>query len=217
MENKRVENKLGTRQPHAKSPMNSSTGGATRALHWSPPEGSLVIEERPAMRNPLGLRYGGEGLMRKVFAVPLLSILIVTSVNAQGTGGTKADGIEETRQQILKSEDLQNQALLKNDADLLGSMCADEVAWTNASGVLFNKAQMLADLRSGKQKNETIEHQDIRLHVYGTTVVVTGLSTSTYRYNGKTFVGSRRFTNVWIKQGGKWMLVVHHVSQIAGS
>ncbi len=82
--------------------------------------------------------------------------------------------------------------------------------------MLLSKTQMLADLRSGKQKNETIEHKDVRLHVYGTTVVVTGLSTSTYLYNGKTFIGSRRFTNVWINQGGRWMLVVHHVSPIAG-
>jgi ketosteroid isomerase-like protein len=155
--------------------------------------------------------------MRHFFAAPLLTLLILASVNAQGPGESKAGSVEETVQQVLKSEDLQNQALLKNDANLLGSMCADELAWTNASGVLLSKTQMLADLQSGKQKNETIEHQDVRLHVYGTTVVVTGLSTSTYRYNGKSFVGSRRFTNVWIKQGGRWMLIVHHVSAIAGS
>jgi ketosteroid isomerase-like protein len=161
------------------------------------------------------LEYRGEILMRRFFAVPLIAFALLAPVFAQGTGGSKSDVVEETKQQVLKSEDLQNQALLKNDADLLGSMCADELAWTNASGVLLPKAQMLADLRSGKQKNETIKHEDIRLHVYGTTVVVTGLSTSTYQYKGKTFIGSRRFTNVWIKQGGRWMLVVHHVSAVA--
>jgi len=153
--------------------------------------------------------------MRRFFAVSILTFILLASANAQGTGGDKPNALEETKQQVLKSEDLQNQALLKNDADLLGSMCAGDLAWTNASGVLLSKAQMLADLRSGKQKNETIKHEDIRLHVYGTTVVVTGLSTSTYQYKGKTFVGSRRFTNVWIKQRGRWMLVVHHVSAVA--
>ena len=153
--------------------------------------------------------------MRRFFALPLLTFLFLISASPQGTGGSKADAADETKQQVLKSEVLQNQALLKNDADLLGSMCADELAWTNASGVLLSKTQMLADLRSGKQKNETIKHEDIRLHVYGTTVVVTGLSTSTYLYKGKTFIGSRRFTNVWIKQSGRWMLVVHHVSAVA--
>jgi len=159
----------------------------------------------------------GKTIMRRLLALPLVMFLLLVSVNAQAAGGSKADPVEEIKQQILKNEDRQNTALLKNDADLLGSLCADELAWTNASGVLFNKDQMLADLRSGKQKNDTIEHQDVRLHVYGTTVVVTGLSTSTYRYNGKTFVGSRRFTNVWVKQGGRWLLVVHHVTPIAKS
>src|SRR5579872_4614168 len=153
--------------------------------------------------------------MRRFAAVPILSLAFLGFVSTLATFGSRADSVGETRRQVLKSEDLQNKALLENDADLLGSMCADELAWTNASGVLLSKAQMLADLRSGKQKNETIKHEDIRLHIYGTTVVVTGLSTSTYRYKEKTFVGSRRFTNVWIKQNGRWMLVVHHVSAVA--
>lgn len=155
--------------------------------------------------------------MRRLFALLMLTFLISGSAHAQGTGASKQDATEDTKQQVLKSEDQLNQALRINNADLLGSMCTDELAWTNASGVLLSKTQMLADLRSGKQKNNSIEHQDIRLHVYGTTVVVTGLSTSTYLYNGKTFVGSRRFTNVWLEQGGRWMLVVHHVSEVAKS
>jgi ketosteroid isomerase-like protein len=155
--------------------------------------------------------------VRRLIGLPLFLFLAAISVNAQGAGGSKADSVEEIQRQILKSEDQQNTALLKNDADLLGSMCAEELAWTNASGVLFTKDQMLADLKSGKQKNDTIEHQDVRLHIYGTTVVVTGVSTSTYHYNGKAFVGSRRFTNVWVKQGGRWLLAVHHVTPIAKS
>jgi hypothetical protein len=174
-----------------------------------------VIEQRPAPPNPRDLEYGGEIFMRRFFAVPLMTLALLAPVFAQGTSESKTGAVEETKRQVLQSEDLQNQALLKNDADLLGGICADELAWTNASGVLLSKTQMLADLRSGKQKNETIKHEDIRLHVYGTTVVVTGLSTSTYLYRGKTFVGSRRFTNVWIKQSGRWMLVVHHVSAVA--
>lgn len=153
--------------------------------------------------------------MRRLFAVLLLTFVCLALANAQATGGGKADAVEETKQQVLKSEDQLNQALRKNDADLVGGMCADELEWTNASGVLLTKVQMSADLRSGKQKNNSIEHQDVRAHVYGTTVVVTGLSTSTYLYNGKTHIGSRRFTNVWIKQGGRWLLIVHHVTPVA--
>jgi len=120
--------------------------------------------------------------------------------------------VDKIKSEILQKEDEQNHALLKNDADLLGGMCSDELAWTNASGVLLTKSQMLTDMRSGKQINSTIIHDDVRLHVFGNTVVVTGRSTSTYLYGGKKFVGARRFTNVWVKQSNKWLLVVHHVT-----
>jgi ketosteroid isomerase-like protein len=155
--------------------------------------------------------------MRRLFAVLLLTLVYLAPANAQATAGGKGDAVEETKQQVLRSEDQLNQALRENDGDHVSKMCADELEWTNANGVLLTKDQMFADLRSGKQKNNSIEHQDVRAHVYGTTVVVTGLSTSTYLYNGKTHVGSRRFTNVWIKQSGRWLLIVHHVTPVAES
>jgi ketosteroid isomerase-like protein len=148
----------------------------------------------------------------------LFSALILVLFGAKHTVAVprnQAEVIEATKRQVLQKEEEQNAALRDNDADRLGAMCADELAWTNASGVLLPKEQMLADIRSGKQKNANIEHEEVRLHVYGTTVVVTGMSTSRYVYNGKQAIGVRRFTNVWIKQGDKWMLVVHHVTPIA--
>jgi ketosteroid isomerase-like protein len=145
----------------------------------------------------------------------LLTTTLFGSVATQGNPNGQAATSEQIRRVILQKEDDQNMALLNNDATVLGDMCAEELAWTNASGILLSKAQMLADLRSGKQKNSTIVHEDVKLHVYGTTVVVTGISKSTYHYNGKEFVGARRFTNVWIKQGEAWLLVVHHVTPMS--
>jgi hypothetical protein len=130
-------------------------------------------------------------------------------------GCSSSKTAERVQQQILAKEEQQNNALLRNDAASLGPMCAAELAWTNSSGVLLSKSEMLTDLKSGKQRNSTIVHDDIRLHFYGDTVIVTGISTSHYQYNGKEFIGARRFTNVWIKQGGDWLLAVHHVTPMA--
>jgi ketosteroid isomerase-like protein len=160
---------------------------------------------------------GAKVIMRKVFLLAALTLISISLIRADALPRNKTQTLEATKQEILQMEEQQNEALRNNDADLLGAMCADELAWTNASGVLFPKEQMLADIRSGKQKNANIEHKDVRLHVYGTTVVVTGLSTSKYVYNGRQATGVRRFTNVWVKQGRKWLLVVHHVTPIATS
>ena len=158
---------------------------------------------------------GANIMMRKRVLVSVLILALFSATHAVALPRNKAEAVEEIKREILQKEEEQNEALRDNDADRLGVMCADELAWTNASGVLLPKEQMLADIRSGKQKNANIKHEDVRLHVYGTTVVVTGLSTSAYVYNGKQATGVRRFTNVWVKQGQRWLLVVHHVTPIA--
>jgi len=158
---------------------------------------------------------GANVMMQKRILVSLIIVTLFTATHAVAWPRNKAEVVEEIKRQILQKEEEQNEALRDNDADRLGVMCAGELAWTNASGVLLPKEQMLADIRSGKQKNANIKHEDVRLHVYRTTVVVTGLSTSTYVYNGKEATGVRRFTNVWVKQGQRWLLVVHHVTPIA--
>jgi len=140
---------------------------------------------------------------------------VLLAIFMLGCASTKNTTTEEVKKEILQKEDEQNNAMLKNDASLLGAMCADELAWTNASGVLLSKSEMLADLQSGKQRNSSIVHEDVRLHVFGDTVIVTGVSKSHYQYNGKESLGTRRFTNVWIKRGDDWLLAVHHVTPTA--
>jgi ketosteroid isomerase-like protein len=155
--------------------------------------------------------------IRKASFVSIMLLTMVGSVQVQSSSGKALETVEETKREILQREGDQNEALRTNDAARLGAMCADELAWTNASGILLAKEEMLADMKSGKQKNFTIKHEDVRLHVYGDTVVVTGLSTSTYQYDGHQATGVRRFTNVWVRQDRKWLLVVHHVTPVAKS
>jgi hypothetical protein len=90
--------------------------------------------------------------------------------------------VEEIRKEILEVEEVRNQAMLKHDTAPLERMYADDIAWTNPSGDVLSKAQILADLQTGKQKRYSIIHDDIHRSVYGNTVVVTGRSTSELQY-----------------------------------
>ena len=148
--------------------------------------------------------------MRQVLIFTLLVFAVVAPAKGQRTAGDKTDA--EIQKEVLKVDDELNQAGLNGRADAFGRILADDVAWTNANGEILTKAQILDDFRSGRRKMHTLKHDDIRLHVYGNTVVLTGRSTSTYEYKGKEAVGARRYTSVYVKQDGAWRLVVHHVT-----
>jgi len=144
----------------------------------------------------------------------ILTAALAVSACAQSTPGNNANTADEVRQQILAMEHGLEQALAANDMETLGRIYSDEYVYTNASGELLTKSQFLADLQSHKHKILEVKHDDIQLHVYENTVVVTGISTSKFEYKGAVTAGPRRFTNVYVKQEGQWKLAVHDVTDI---
>jgi ketosteroid isomerase-like protein len=118
--------------------------------------------------------------------------------------------VEQLKAEVLHVEEIRNKAMLEHDTSVLKRLYADDLSWTNPSGEVLTKAQVLADLETGKQKFFTIAHDQIRLHVYGTTVIADGRSTSKLRYKDKVSDGVvRRFLNVYVKAEGEWHLVAH--------
>jgi ketosteroid isomerase-like protein len=121
--------------------------------------------------------------------------------------------LKKPKKEVLKFEEERNQALLRGDTETLDHMYADELAWTNPSGEILTKAQVLANLKSETQNFFRIKHDDRSLLVYGDTVVLTAHTVSTERYKGNTFNYPRRSTNVYIKRDGRWELIAHHATQ----
>ena len=154
-------------------------------------------------------------MMQRMLLLLLLTVALAGTLKGQGTDGNKAESVEAVKREVLKVEEERNQAMLKGDADALGRICADELAWMSPRGELLTKAEMLENLRSGKQEYVSTNRDDVRLHVYGDTVVMTVHSNSTARWQGKTFSYPRRFSNVYVKRDGQWQLVLHQATPIA--
>lgn len=153
---------------------------------------------------------------RNVFAqMAFVGLVFVCSTAAQQTSN-KAETEDQIKSEILHIEDIRSKAMLNRDVSVLDRLYANDLSWSNPSGESLTKAQVLADLVSGKQKFYTVSHDQIRLHVWGETVIADGRSTSTLEYNGKLSRGiSRRFLNVYVKRDGVWLLVAHSQTVIA--
>jgi hypothetical protein len=152
--------------------------------------------------------------MRRLFLIPVLTIALIGVVKGQETVEDRMD--PEVQKEILKGEEELHQGFLKGDTAMLDRNFDDHISWTTAYGEQLTKAQVLDDVRTGKQKFQSpIKHDDVHIHAYGDTVVVTGRSTTTYQYKGKPSASARRITNVWVKRNGKWWVVAHQATAIA--
>ncbi|MGH9357380.1 MAG: nuclear transport factor 2 family protein, partial [Terriglobia bacterium] len=63
---------------------------------------------------------------------------------------------------------------------------------------------------------DKLRHEDIHVHIYGNTAVLTGRTVSELTYNGKHIAPLRIFTNVYVKLNGRWRTVVHDETPVLG-
>jgi len=148
----------------------------------------------------------------RLLVTVLLAVSLVGSSKAQELTGDKA---EQVKKEILKIEEERAQALEKGDIATLDRILADDYVYVNVFGELNAKSVRLATTKSGVSKHESLKEDDFRVRVYGDTVVMTGRASGVVNYRGKINNKDRRFTNVYIKQGGQWRLVAHQATTIA--
>ena len=148
--------------------------------------------------------------MRKRLVV---AVLLVTAALApaqkQSESGAQHTSVERI---IRKLDDERIQAQIHADATALDRLYADDFIGVGPSGTVRTKPQVIADFTSGTLKFQSITTDDIQVRVYGNTAVETGRSTMTGEDKGKTVPQDTRFTRVWVRQQGRWLLVANHYS-----
>ena len=153
-------------------------------------------------------------MKRSLFILVFLSAGIFGGFARAQSPAQSGKNADEARKAVLQAEEDEGNAILKGDIKTLDRLWSDELLYTNQRGEIHTKAEHLAEFQSGGRKFDSFKHDDLRVHVYADMAVVNGRSASTVHDKGETSVGPRRYTNVWVKQGGQWRLVVHHVTDV---
>jgi len=141
----------------------------------------------------------------------VLSILAVIFIQ---TSVAKPDDSVDV-QELKRLEKVWNDAYVRADADALEQLCANDLVVTMTDMVVLNKRSSIAILRSGKVKFERYETSDLGTHVYDRAAVVTGRLQRTRSVQGREVNDEWRFTKVYIRRGGKWLVVAWHASTVA--
>ena len=155
-------------------------------------------------------------MRRSVWSV-LLALWLVSTVKAQVANGQRAEKSAEAEKELVKYENGLIKAVLAGGsvaADFFDRDDAEDQDLLN-NGKVSTKAAHVAEWRSSSRKMVSIKHSDYLVHVYGngTTAVVT------YQGHNRELEGNvvdkyYRTTDVFAKQNGKWLRVLHHVNSI---
>jgi len=149
--------------------------------------------------------------MRRILFAALLAVSLPGVVCAQEVTGAKADAVKK---EIMNIEDEKVAGLLRGGSepvDWIVKYDAEDIAQTSVDGSTPNKAQIEAALQPGVFKMHSMKQDGHRIRVYddGNAAVVTYHALGVIERNGKVANRENLFTDVWVKQKGSWLRVVH--------
>ena len=114
-------------------------------------------------------------------------------------------------------------AYAEADTAKLKTMLADKYLHTNPDGKTISKKDWLnwvgtrkSEIENGLLIIDTYETRDLNIRlITDSAAIADGIIYSTGTQNSKPFNVYIKFTNVWIKENGKWKRTVFHDSRIS--
>ncbi len=106
-------------------------------------------------------------------------------------------------------------ALTTNNMSRFGQYLAPDFKVIDPEGNVHTKDQLMQILRSGRLKLHSYKllEMDIR-SLAADSIVVTGEDQTAGVWDGKTFDYQDRFTDIFSKSSGKWLLVSTHITRV---
>ena len=114
---------------------------------------------------------------------------------------------QDTEAALMKMERDAAAALTKRDVAGFGSIMAEDAVFTGPDGAFQTKAQLLADVKAGELVIESTNISDLKVRVFGDSAVATYITTDKGKYKGRDISGRYRWTDTFVRRGGKWQVV----------
>src|SRR5262249_23989987 len=138
-------------------------------------------------------------------------LLVLAAMGAVASAAPTEPPVTAAEREVRAMEKQWNDARVRADVDTLNRILAADWTITHGDGTINTKAEYLADLKSGARKFAAdVREDELSVRVYDDTAVATGVSDSRGAYKGRPFGGPLRFTHVYVKRDGRWLMITSH-------
>lgn len=116
--------------------------------------------------------------------------------------------------QILRLEDEWVKALETRDRQRLNEIVARDFTFIEPDGTVKTREQYLADRSSDIADIESFSNSDLRVRIYGTSALATGVAHITERRAGNRYRFSLRWKELWLKEAGRWQVLAAQATPV---
>lgn len=132
--------------------------------------------------------------------VPVSLFCQESAKSSQSAAGADLEEVIKLNERLMAAE-------VQPDVAFVDSILTDDYTHTHANGIRQSKAEFMEGLKSGSHGYALLDLSDVHARAYGATVIVEGHVHIKGTNMGKqTGEGHNLFSEVWVRQGGKWHL-----------
>ena len=140
----------------------------------------------------------------------LVAVLLLASVDSpRARAQTPPEPRDPDARTLLKLEDSWAVALVRRDGATFRRLLADGFVYTENDRT-STREEVLHEVEAGTDKVEAAHNEDMRVYRFGTTAAVTGWLVVRGRGAEGPFDRRYRFTDTWVRRGGRWQIVAAH-------
>lgn len=149
--------------------------------------------------------------MKAAICVVIVSVLLTGMSVAQQKKhpGAQPTGVAAQLEQI---EHTWAVAEVKGDASMIAPYLDETMVQTNPDGSVSARKEVLEGIAKGDPSLKAVDLADMKTQTYGGAAVIMGSYTERREAGGKRTATSGRFTDTYIRRGGKWKCVASHDS-----
>lgn len=121
----------------------------------------------------------------------------------------------QTVQEILAVEEAWTRAHLDLDINKIAEIMAPEYTQIRNDGRIIHRDEALASYRSGQRNWEYAQSDQLDVRIYTETALVIGRWRAKGSNHGEIFDYAARFACLYVRNAGKWQIVLDHSTPIA--
>jgi uncharacterized protein (TIGR02246 family) len=151
----------------------------------------------------------------------IIVFLILAAALPFSVGQSKDSQIPQANkaeQEVRKLERAWLDAYEQHDTKAMDAIVADDFTITFPDGSMQIKAQIIDSIKAPRNPSSPafkFYTEDVQARVYGETVILIGRVVTEYVRDGKTMKEQNRYTDTYVKRGGRWQVVASHLSNVA--
>jgi ketosteroid isomerase-like protein len=141
--------------------------------------------------------------------LPVAVLLLAGLATPRARAQTPPEPRDPEARTLLQLEDSWAVALVRRDGATFRRLLADGFVYTENDRT-STRDEVLHEVEAGPDKVEAAHNEDMRVYRFGPTAAVTGWLVVRGRGADGPFDRRYRFTDTWVRRGGRWQIVAAH-------